>query len=123
VGAVDKYEKPMKEFLNKAMKKHESAETKKTISFFDLFPKITKIIVTELGEKPFHIRGPLNISALDSVFCVMFEEFQKIKASKLKKKYAGLRADDEFLRVTQMGTTDTKQLQDRVSIVRTSFVS
>jgi Protein of unknown function DUF262 len=123
VGAVDKYEKPMKEFLNKAMKKHESAETKKAKSFFQLLPKITKMIVTELGEKPFHVRGPLNISALDAVFCVMFEEFQKIKPAKLKKKFEALLVDEEFMKITQMSTSDTKQVHDRVSMVRKSFTA
>jgi uncharacterized protein with ParB-like and HNH nuclease domain len=77
VGAVDKYEKPMKEFLNKAMKRHQAGTTKKVEKFFDLFPKVTQLVVSTLGEAPFHLRGPLNVSALDSVMCVVFHSCPK----------------------------------------------
>jgi len=118
VGAVDKYEKPMKEFLNRAMMRHEQGDSKKVEKFFDVFPKVTKRIVTALGEKPFHLRGPLNVSALDSVMCILVENYSKIDTGQLESGFESLVEDDEFLRVTQLGTTDTKTLQDRVALVR-----
>lgn len=118
VGAVDKYEKPMKEFLNKAMKRYERGDSKRVQKFFDLFPKVTKQIVTVLGKKPFHLRGPLNVSALDSVMTVLIESYSAVDVDELSDRFAELLADDDFLRVTQLGTTDTKTLQDRVAIVR-----
>jgi uncharacterized protein with ParB-like and HNH nuclease domain len=122
VGAVDKYEKPMKEFLNRAMKRHEQGDSKKVEKFFDIFPKVTKRIVSVLGEKPFHLRGPLNVSALDSVMCVLVESFSKTNVNQLESRFEALVADDEFLRVTQLGTTDTKTLQDRVALVRSHLL-
>lgn len=118
VGAVENYEKPMKEFLNKAMKRHESGETAKVQNFFNVFPKVTKMVASALGEKPFHIRGPLNVSALDSVMCVLTENYSKIAANQLATRYQSLLEDDDFSNVTQLGTTDTKTLRERMVIVR-----
>jgi hypothetical protein len=122
VGAVDKYEKPMKEFLNKTMVHHDAANTKKVEKFFEIFPKVTKLIASTLGEKPFHLRGPLNVSALDSIMCVLIQNFSKIQPEKLKNQYDALLKDVEFSKLTQLGTTDTKTLQDRVALVQSYFV-
>src|ERR1017187_5745625 len=69
-NAVDKYEKPMKEFLNKSMRRHQKGDTKKVHAFLKIFPKVTQFIISSLGNKPFHLRGPINTSALDSAMCV-----------------------------------------------------
>jgi hypothetical protein len=118
IDEVAKYEKPMKEFLNHAMKVHQNGESAKAKRFFSLLPKVTELVVTTLGEKPFHIRGPLNASALDSVMCVLFEEFHSIDASKLHANYQSLLEDSKFEDYTQIGTTDAKTVQDRVKLVR-----
>jgi hypothetical protein len=118
MGDVSNYEKPMKEFLNKSMKVHQDAKSSKVKKFFGLLPKVTELIVSALGEKPFHIRGPLNASALDSTMCVLFEEFHSINQTKLKANYHRLLDDLKFADYTQIGTTDAKTVQDRVKLVR-----
>jgi hypothetical protein len=120
---VDKYEKPMKEFLNRSMRRHESGVTKKAEQFFKVFPKVTAMIATQLGENPFHLRGPLNVSALDSVMTVLVEEIAKIDSTLLKAKYHQLLEDKEFLRLIQINTTDVKTLQARIALVRETFLS
>ncbi len=117
VGAADEYEKPMKEFLNKAMKKHDKAETKKTRTFFEVFPLVTEAVVTSLGRKPFHLRGPINVSALDSVMSVLIENYQRIDAIDIKKRYSELRKDEYFDEATRINTTDTKTVRERIQIV------
>lgn len=118
VGADNKYEKPMREFLNKAMKKHESGDTAKAKKFFEVFPKVTKEVVNSLGEKPFHIRGPLNVSALDSVMCVLIENAKSLKSIGLRGGYSTLIKDKEFISSTSINTTDAKTLQQRFAVVR-----
>lgn len=122
VGAVDKYEKPMKEFLNMAMKQHDDGNTKKVIKFFELFPKVTALVISTMGAKPFHLRGPLNVSAIDSVMCVLIENFDKIKVDDLKSNYSKLLSNSEFEKYTTLGTTDKQTLQDRVELVRTHLL-
>ena len=116
--SVERYEKPMKEFLNTAMKEHKRGHTRKTENFFDAFPRVTQLVSERLGEKPFHLRGPLNGSALDSVLCVLIENDRRFEGVHLADAYAGLQQDDEFMQYTRINTTDTKTVKDRVSIVR-----
>jgi hypothetical protein len=96
VGAGEKYEKPMKEFLKKTMVKHDAGDTKKARLFFDVFSDVTVKVVRFLGEKPFHLRGPLNVSALDSVMSVLIENYKKIDSLDIENSYAKLLGDEDF---------------------------
>jgi uncharacterized protein with ParB-like and HNH nuclease domain len=118
VGTSESYEKPMKEFLNTTMKKHISGNTKKVKNFFDIFPKVTKTIVSMLKEKPFHLRGPLNVSALDSIMSVLIENYSQINIPTLKTQFENLIKDKDFIEYSRINTTDTKTVQDRIGIVR-----
>jgi len=118
VGTSADYEKPMKEFLNNAMKDHRNGTSKKSISFFEAFPKMTKMIVNQLGEKPFHLRGPLNVSALDSICCVLMENINTINENNLKTLFAALLKDTKFEESTTYNTTDSKTVDDRIATVR-----
>lgn len=117
-GDDGNYEKPMREFLNKSMKQHESGGTPKVNKFFDIFPRVTKEVVRTLGEKPFHLRGPLNVSALDSVMCVLIEKAKHLDRMDLESKFRSLTKDKEFISSTSINTTDSKTLQQRFSLVR-----
>ncbi len=117
-GAVEKYEKPMKEFLNAAMKKHVEGTSKRANLFFDRFPKVTALVVSALGEKPFHLRGPLNTSALDAVMCVLIERPNELKAGELAERYQALVRHPEFHDLTLLATTDTKTLRARVRLAK-----
>lgn len=117
-GTVDEYEKPMKEYLNRSMKKHGDGKSKKAEKFFAQFPKVTALVASKLGEKPFHLRGPLNSSALDAVMVVLLENLGEVKADELKARYAALRARDEFRDLTLLATTDTNVLRARVKLAR-----
>lgn len=118
VGTVENYEKPMKEYLNKAMKKYGDGKSKKAEKFFALFPKVTALVAEALGEKPFHLRGPLNSSALDAVMVVLMENFGDVKPSELAGRYDKLRGNAKFRELTQLATTDTNVLRSRIELAR-----
>lgn len=118
VGAAETYEKPMKEFLNKAMTKHDSGDTKKVKKFFDVFDEVTEIVVNKLGEKPFHLRGPLNVSALDSVMSVLIENYKKIANIDIANGFDELCEDEDFIEYTRFNTTDYKVVDARIKKVR-----
>jgi hypothetical protein len=106
------YEKPMKKFLNDNMQINRKGDTPKINKFIQLFPKATKLIIETLGEKPFHIRGPLNASVLDAVFTVAIESIDLIDKN-FAEHYQSLVEDDNFLKYTQLGTTDTSSVKGR----------
>jgi uncharacterized protein with ParB-like and HNH nuclease domain len=117
----DSYEKPMKEFLNKAMKRNKKANTAAVKKFQKLFPLITKQIVNSLGEKPFSIRGPLNVSILDSVMCTLINHGEKAPL-KLKESYAALLKEKDFETLTTLGTTDTTTIKKRFELVHKHLI-
>ena len=122
-GASDKYEKPMKEYLNNTMKKHASGTGKKAELFFSVFPRVTALAATALGEKPFNLHGPLNASALDAVMCVLLEQPDAIKPDALRDRYGALTRHPSFRDLTLLATTDTKTVQARIKLARDVLLS
>jgi len=118
VGSRGEYEKPMKEYLNKAMKKHQAGNSKKVTNFLKIFPEVTEHIISELGEKPFNLRGPINISALDSVMSALIENHSKLSKFSLSERFNELIEDDDFLEDTSINTTDTKTVNSRMARVK-----
>ncbi|MFN9031352.1 MAG: DUF262 domain-containing protein [Betaproteobacteria bacterium] len=110
-----KYEKPMKEYLNVAMSDNRSGSTQRVKWFSDRFSRATEVVVKALGPKPFHIRGPLNSSALDSVLCTVIENIERVPAN-LAERFAKLKDDKEFRDATFYGTSDVTVLQTRFKV-------
>jgi len=122
-GASSDYEKPMKEFLNRAMKVNITGGSSKTIDFFASFDKVMESVVASLGVKPFHLRGPLNVSALDSVLSVLIEYYEKIDFTNLSTNYSELLKDVYFDEYTSINTTDTHTVKKRISRVKEYLIS
>jgi uncharacterized protein with ParB-like and HNH nuclease domain len=112
----DKYEKPMKEFLNLSMNSHKDADSDEFKDFIIKFPEVCRIIVEKLGNKPFHLRGPMNTSTLDSVFCVILKNFGKLPKD-LLTRFESLKLNNDFIEYTTMGTTDPKTVRNRFDLV------
>lgn len=117
-GAADKYEKPMKEYLNNAMRRHAAGTGKKVEIFFSVFPRVAALAAAALGAKPFNLRGPLNVSALDAVMTVLLEQPNGLSAEQLRERYAVLIEDPTFKELTLLATTDTKTVQRRIELAR-----
>ena len=117
----ENYEKPMKEYLNVAMRQHKMGSSKAVLRFVDVFPKVSSLIVERLGTKPFHIRGPLNASVLDAVFCTLLANYSRIPKN-LKERFSELLKDLQFIEHTYAGTTDTLVLQSRFKAARKHLI-
>ncbi|MFH2035831.1 MAG: DUF262 domain-containing protein [Candidatus Zixiibacteriota bacterium] len=120
-GKYAEYEKPMKEYLNNAMENHKNGDTKALKQFKNLFPMVTSLIIEQLGEKPFHIRGPLNTAVLDSVFCIIMGNI-KYLPSDLQQRYKLLIKDDKFEVLTTSATTNTNTVRERFKLVKKSLI-
>ena len=120
-NSSENYEKPLKEYLNQAMKSHDKGKSSLVKKYKDAFPIVTEAIVTELGEKPFHLRGPLNVAALDSVMVVMCENARRLSGKKLSAAYKKLVNDKEFDHHTRINTTDKASVLKRIELVRQYF--
>lgn len=115
--SVAEYEKPMKDFLNKILQKNIKGDTPTVRRFERLFPLTAELLVETLGERPFNLRGRLNTSALDAVFCTVMDNITNVPVN-LKDRYAALVADPAFEEVTTLGTTDVSVVKRRFELVR-----
>ncbi len=111
------YEKPMKEHLNVAMRQNQSGNSDVVRKFAEQFPVVCDYVVSKLGPNPFHIRGPLNTSVLDSVFSALLENFDHLPRDVIDR-YKALLSDIDFINLTYSSTTDTKVLRDRFTKAR-----
>ena len=118
---LDEYEKPMKESLNKISGQHKKGDHKEVEKFMRTFPIVCKLIVGTFTEKPFHVRGPLNTSVFDSVFCTLINNLNKIPDD-LGKRYEKLIKDKKFVELTSLGTTDTKIVNERFDYVENKLI-
>lgn len=118
---LDEYEKPMKDFLNHIMDRDKMASTPRFKKFIVSFPAMCEFIVKNFGKKPFHWRGPLNTSILDSVFCALLINESKIP-SDINTRYKKLVGSKELEQLTTRGTTDTQTVKDRFTIVRGALI-
>ncbi len=105
----ERYEKPMKKFLNRYLIDGISMSSDdldaSIVNTIDIFNRTCDFIYDQLGEKPFQIRNRFNYAVLDSVFCVCIEAMEKgIKDIELR--YDKLKEDDDFIANVTTNTSD-----------------
>lgn len=118
---LDEYEKPMKEFISKVARKYQNTTRGKVARFIEDFAKATKIIDSSLRDKPFSVRGPLNTSLFDSIFCNIINHVDNLPKD-INKRYEKLLLDEKFIEYTTLATTDAKIVKERFSYVRKHLI-
>lgn len=118
---LDEYEKPMKEFLSKVSRKYQDISTGKVEKFVLDFEAAVKIINEKLRPKPFSVRGPLNGSMFDSIFCTIINNVKNLPDN-LSERYESLLVDDKFIEYTSLATTDAKIVKERFAYVKKNLI-
>lgn len=117
----DKYEKPMKEFLNKTMALDRKALSPAVRRFSSSFAKVCDLVVSVLGERPFNPSGRINASALDSVLGVLLAH-DDVLPSDLKARYEALFNDVDFKETLSVSTSDAAVVRKRLAVVRKHLI-
>lgn len=115
------YEKPMKEFLNLAMMKNQTGKTKKVTQFVSRFEETCEMIVSELGPKPFHVRGPINLAALDSIMSTTIRKARRLK-HEFARNVKNLLENEEFRELIFYNTSDLSSVKPRLSMAYKALV-
>lgn len=115
--AGEEYEKPMKSFLNKTMAENRSATTKAYKDFKSAFTIVTKELLKQVGERPFHVRGPINLAALDSVYFALLPKAKKLPTC-LSEKISALYADEDYKQMIFFNTSDSVIVERRLEIAQ-----
>lgn len=115
--SVASYEKPMKRFLNETavhfrlLEQKDDATAKSEIAAIGQgFLDACSQIASELGAKPFHLKGRLNFSALDAVVATVIKMG---RVDNLAAKFAALVADPQFIEDVSFNTSDEIVLKRR----------
>lgn len=111
------YEKPMKEFLNVQMRMHRKGEDPAVKAFVDGFSVVVKKISEVLPVKPFHIRGPINLAAMDSIMSVLIKHRSKIR-NDLADRYSRLLKDKSYQKSIYFNTSDAITVRERLKLAK-----
>jgi len=112
---IDRYEKPMKEYLTKFMVANRNPKEEFLRKATDLFTAVCKVVVKNLGTKPFHIRAGLNSAVLDSVMCAVANNINHVPKD-IDKRYRKLLSDNDYLESTSGATTDVEVVKNRFEL-------
>ncbi|MFH1097962.1 MAG: DUF262 domain-containing protein [Candidatus Desantisbacteria bacterium] len=107
----EKYEKPMKEFLNKYMSKNRHLKLQSKMQIESTFTKSIDIIYQCLGKEAFKPKKTLNSAVFDAVMVGIAKRLEKgeIRDLKvLKEKYKSLLSEENFIAATSRGGTASK---------------
>ncbi|WP_444551205.1 hypothetical protein [Brucella vulpis] len=105
----------MKEFLNQAMRRNRSGDTEVFQKFLGSFSSTCESIVRALGEKPFHVRGPLNLAAIDGFMAIVMRRNPSIE--KIKCSHEKLMSDENYKQDIFFNTSDGTVIKDRMKKV------
>ena len=119
------YKKPMKEFLNKYLRKNRNNPKTELLRNF---LKACEVIVKVLGDKPFHIGKPKrrNLAFMDSFFVgvLTFLSYHKKKNKNrnlnhvIEILYKKLKEDKKYRDMIKVrNPTETKDLRERIEYV------
>lgn len=106
----ENYEKPMKGFLNKFMESQRGKDNYDDI--IDNFNRTVAYINSNLGEKPFHLRGRLNYGALDSIFCSALKD---VAPEDLEERFQRLLLDRSYNAAITYNTSDEAVVATRLN--------
>lgn len=111
----EKYEKPMKGFLNRYMEKTrriaEEERAKLIAQARKVFERTCQIINERLPNKPFHLRGRINYAVMDSIFNALATI--EVVPDDMDNRYKRLIEDAEFVETATINTSDSKTLHTR----------
>lgn len=111
------YEKPMKEFLNQQMKLHSKDKGKKFDAFASKFAEVIAFVDKKFPKKPFHIRGPINLAAMDSILSVLMSSDKKL-TDDLTVGYQSLIKDKDYQQSIYFNTSDASVVKERIRLVK-----
>ena len=111
----EKYDKPMKGFLNEQMARHKDAESSSFNTFRRDFEKSVSMLAKILEPKPFHVRGPINLAALDSIASLTIRNINKLP-SDYADRVKILLNDKGYQDAIFFNTSDHQAVQNRMII-------
>lgn len=122
------YERPMKDFLNKAMGRRRQADTATIEEMRKRFMETIALIRRVLGNKAFRPKRALNAAVFDAVTVAVAESLEgKSKAArdtfekKLAAQYQELLRNEQFKTAVNKSTADEEVVRSRFTIATSTI--
>jgi Protein of unknown function DUF262 len=109
---ISAYEKPLKDFLSRFMKKNRNPTPEALAHSEEIFLQTCNCVLNALGPKPFHIRAGLNAAVFDAVMVAFSNHLDAVPAD-IEDRYKRLINDKEFDKNTRQATTDVDTIRQR----------
>jgi uncharacterized protein with ParB-like and HNH nuclease domain len=123
---LNKYERPMGEFLNKYAGRNRNADYEYLNLLGSLFQRTIDAFITILDVRPFRLTGTLNVAVFDSCMVGMAmrisrEQGRAPDPRKVKEQYAALLSDKEYVEAVSRSTADDAFVKRRIEKAIQSF--
>ncbi len=110
-----RYKPSMKQFLNDFMKTMQSPTNEWIGDMESMFTTTARLILTTLGETPFHVKRAMRAPTYDAVFVAFAKHPQAIPPD-IVRRYESLKANDEFKSYTEERPTGAKSVNGRLEL-------
>lgn len=118
----DEYSSSMKKFITDYMELLSGEDEVSLKRMEQRFKQACHIVYEQLGDKPFHLRGPLNLGAIDSVMATAVKSLESLKPD-LKSSFDELCEDDAFKESITRNTSRTDVVNTRFNSARAFLLS
>ncbi len=122
----EKYERPMKEFLNRYMGANRKLERQSTEALRKVFSDTIKFAVETLGEKAFKPERTLNAAVFDAIMVGLAKRLSVGSINDLaaiKRKYEGLLKNTDFADAYERSTSNEEKVKLRIKLAIQAFAN
>lgn len=123
---LDKYDKPLKGFLNTFMSSNRNLQRFNSITLDNLILPSIALINQQLGRTAFRIGGGVNAAIFDSIMTGLCKRMNKKKiktTDAIVRVYNELITDSNFTSLSKVGTSDPAVVRRRIEFAIEKFDS
>jgi len=106
------YKKPMKWFLSGYMTAVNKDASFDVATLEQQFQSACDYVLASCGKEPFHLRGRINLAAMDSVMCAAIDAVA-LGVGDFGDRYARLKSDEAYIKDVTISTSDETVLKSR----------
>lgn len=119
-----KYERPMKDFLNRNMASNRALTKHDAPELTILFEATVNMIHDAIGHRAFRLKNAINAAALDSIMVGVAARLAKgavDNSENLKQAHTTLLANSEYLGAISRATADEESVKTRLRLAKEEF--
>ncbi len=125
---ADKYESPMKGFLNRYMATNRHLKKQSENELRKLFTTTCKVILDGIGVKAFRPKRAVNAAVVDSLMTGIAKRIA-VKGSPIKnfadltRRFEKLMANSSYIGAVETGTSQEANVRDRLALAEKAFIN